>query len=176
MPGGLLKRPSSRPTSGGMLCRVANTNSCTAPAAIIMPRSFLYDSAKAKPLIKRDRLCDVSRADADVVYAFYHMALRWSDVHRLNLLRLQRSRAHCMRQGTADALQRELSRRLDCHLFDCHPHSTALQCSAQCANPRCASRATSHFALCGVLSTRRRSGGRSSIVCANSSKRPSSPV
>ena len=24
-----------------------------------------------------------------------------------------------MRQGTADALQRELSRRLDCHLFDC---------------------------------------------------------
>ena len=36
-----------------------------------------------------------------------------------------------MRQGTADALQRELSRRLDCYLFDCHPHTTALQCSAQ---------------------------------------------
>jgi hypothetical protein len=32
-----------------------------------------------------------------------------------------------MRQGTADALQRELSRRLDCHIFDCHPHSAALQ-------------------------------------------------
>ena len=62
------------------------------------------------------------------------MALRWCDVHRLNPLRLQRSRAHCMRQGTADALQRELSRRLDCHLFDCHPHTTALQCSAQSAS------------------------------------------
>ena len=134
MPGGLLQRPSSRPTSGGMLCRVANTNSCTAPAAIIMPRSFLYNSQKPRPLIKRDRLCDVSRADADVFYAFYHMALRWCDVHRLNPLRLQRSRAHCMRQGTADALQRELSRRLDCHLFDCHPHTTALQCSAQSAS------------------------------------------
>ena len=39
-----------------------------------------------------------------------------------------------MRQGTADALQRELSRRLDCYLFDCHPHNTALQCSAQLAS------------------------------------------
>jgi hypothetical protein len=42
-----------------------------------------------------------------------------------------------MRQGTADALQREPSRRLDCYLFDCHPGRSPMLQARELLFPVC---------------------------------------